>query len=238
MRYAATILLFFATVFCLHGQVKNLTPTKRDTVYLQSYPVRDTLIIRPVYQTQEDNSGFDLKIWIPSFTALFVLLVTNLVTLYKIQHDAKESLRKDIILTKLKIERERLEKFYDPIFTTLISNAATFKAYGPDSFPKDSGLLETEASMVWRQIVENVIIPNNKKICDIIHQYSHLMEPKDSINHYLEFTIHAESYGHFIKFPNTLHKSFKYPANFMGQVETIRNDVLSDLRATEIKLIA
>lgn len=141
--------------------------------------MRDTLILKPVYQTQENTSKFDLKIWISSFTALFVLLVTNLVTLYKIQRDAKESLRKDIVLTKLKIERERLEKFYDPIFTTLRSNAATFKSYGPDSFPKDSGLLETEASMVWQQIVENVIIPNNKKVCNIIHQYSHLMDPKN-----------------------------------------------------------
>jgi len=200
--------------------------------------LKDTLVIRPVYQTQENKTEFDLIVWLPAFTAMFVLFVTNLITLYKIQRDTKEAIRKDIILTKIKIERDRLEKFYDPIFTTLRSNEVTFNAYGPNSFPKDSGPLETEASMVWRQIVENVILPNNKKICDIIHQYSHLIDSKDSINSYLDFAIHAESYEHFIKFPNTLHKGFKYPNNFIDKVEEVRSRVVSDLRVTEHNLTA
>jgi len=159
------------------------------------------------------------------------------VTLYKIRKDTKEAIKKEIVVSKIKIERERLEKFYDPIFTALKSNAAIFKSYGPHSFPKDNGVLETEASEVWKQLTQDVIIPNNKKICDTIHQYSHLIDISDSIEHYLEYSVHAESFEHFIKFPNALHKSFKYPSNFINKVENSRNKVLTNLQQTENKLL-
>jgi len=204
---------------------------------MQAKITNDTLFLKTIEPKTQNDSGFEWKVWLPTFTALIVLLVTNLVTLYKIRKDTKESIKKEIIISKIKIEREKLEKFYDPIFTTLKSNSSIFNSYGPQTFPKDNGVLETEASEVWKQLIQNVIIPNNKKICDTIQQFSHLIDTKDSISKYLEYSVHAESFEHFIKFPNTLHKSFKYPTDFMTNVESNRNRVLTNLQSTENKLL-
>jgi hypothetical protein len=238
MRRLITIILF---LLCLSGfsfgQDDLLRKHKIDTLQIQTNFSTDTLFLKPVETKIQDNSGFDWKVWLPTFTALIVLLVTNLVTLYKIRKDTKESIKKEIIISKIKIERERLEKFYDPIFTTLKSNSSIFNSYGPQTFPKDNGVLETEASEVWKQLVKNVIIPNNKKICDIIQQFSHLINSEDSIANYLEYSVHAKSFEHFIDFPNALHKGFKYPSNFITNVEAARNKVLNGLKTTETKLL-
>jgi hypothetical protein len=229
--------LFFLSTFHSFGQSDSIKKVKADTILIKSTIINDTLFLKQLEQTSHDNGGFEWKIWLPTFTALLVLLVTNLVTLYKIRKDTKESIKKEIIISKIKIERERLEKFYDPIFTTLKSNSAIFNSYGPQTFPKDNGVLETEASEVWKQLVENVIIPNNKKICDTIQQFSHLIDTSDSIDKYLDYSVHSESFEHFINFPNALHKAFKYPTDFVANVETIRTKVLQDLKLTENKLL-
>lgn len=197
----------------------------------------DTILIKQIDTNIKSNDDFDLKVWLPTFTALIILLITNLVTLYKIRKDTSEAIKKDIITTKIKIERERLEKFYDPIFTTLKSNASIFNAYGPSTFPRDGGVLETEASQVWQKLVENVIIPNNQKIENVIQQFSHLKNTSDNIDMYLEYLVHLESFRHFISNPNTIHKSFKYPTNFITNVETNRNIIITTLQETEKKLL-
>jgi hypothetical protein len=230
------LFLFYLSGFSF-GQADSLDKHKIDTLQIQTKFSTDTLFFKSVEGKMQDNSGFDWKIWLPSFTALIVLLVTNLVTLYKIRKDTEESIKKEIIISKIKIERERLEKFYDPIFTTLKSNSSIFNSYGPQTFPKDNGVLETEASEVWKKLVKNVIIPNNKKICDTIQQFSHLIDSEDSITNYLEYSVHANSFEHFVDFPNALHKAFKYPNNFITNVEVARKKVLNGLKTTETKLL-
>lgn len=238
MRHLIIIITFLFTSSAFsYGQVDSFKNHKIDTLQIQTKFSNDTLFLKPVETKVQNDSGFDWKVWLPTFTALIILLVTNLVTLYKIRKDTKEAIKKEIIISKVKIERERLEKFYDPIFTTLKSNSSIFNSYGPQTFPKDGGVLETEASEVWKQLVQNVIIPNNKKIRDTIQQFSHLISPNDNIAKYLDYSVHAESFEHFIKFPNTLHKSFKYPTDFISNVEASRNAVLNNLQATENKLL-
>lgn len=238
MRHFSTIiLLLILPVFLSFGQNDSIYKHKIDTPQLRTAILNDTLFIKQLESTNQNNNGMDWKVWLPTFTALIVLLITNLVTLYKIRKDTKEAIKKEIIVSKIKIERERLEKFYDPIFTTLKSNAAIFKAYGPNTFPTDNGVLETEASEVWKQLTQNVIIPNNKKISDTIQQFSHLIDKDDSIEPYLNFSVHAESFEHFISFPNALHKGFKYPTDFVLNIESHRNKVISNLQQTENKLL-
>lgn len=233
-----TFLLFIS--INIYGQ-KDTLPKKNSslaTVSQENKQLPDTLYIKHLEGISNKNENqFDLKVWLPTFTALIVLLITNLVTLYKIRKDTSESIKKEIITTKIKIERERLEKFYDPIFTTLKSNASIFNAYGPSTFPKDGGVLETEASQIWKQIVENVIIPNNQKIENVIQQFSHLKNETDNMDFYLEYLVHLESYEHFVKTPNTIHKAFKYPSNFINNVETNRNEIITRLHETEKKLL-
>lgn len=237
MRNLLTIIIFLFTAVHSYGQNDSIRQLKLDSTQFHKIVNRDTLFIKQIELPSFRDSNFDWKVWLPTFTALLVLLVTNLVTLYKIRKDTKESIKKEIIISKIKIERERLEKFYDPIFTTLKSNSAIFNSYGPQTFPRDNGALETEASEVWKQIVQNVVIPNNKKICDTIQQFSHLIVTDDSIEKYLEYSVHSESYEHFVNFPNALHKAFKYPNEFVANVEKFRTNVLQDLKITENKLL-
>lgn len=224
----------------IYGQKDSLSIAKSNiiTITKNDKQFTDTLFIKQLDNTNyQTKKNYEVKVWLPTFTSLIVLFITNLVTLYKIRKDTSESIKKDIITSKIKIERERLEKFYDPIFTTLKSNASIFNAYGPNSFPRDSGVLETEASQVWQQVVENVIIPNNQKIENVIQQFSHLKNEKDNIDFYLEYLVHLESYRHFIKTPNPIHKAFRYPSHFINNVELNRNEIINRLQETEKKLL-
>jgi hypothetical protein len=235
MRNLIFIIVIFS-FFSLTGQKNSISIPKVDTLHIKANFAKDTIYFKPLKEISEVRKEPEWKIWLPTLTALLVLLITNLVTLYKIRQDTKQAIKKEIIVGKIKIERERLEKFYDPIYTTLKINEEIFKAYGPETFPKDSGVLETEASDLWKEVTKNVILINNKKIGSVIYQYSHLIDTTDSIDKYLEYSIHSESFDHFINFPNTRHKNFKYPKDFMSHVQTKRNKVLTDLQTTENKL--
>src|SRR5690606_1612018 len=198
-----SIFLLHFLSFNSYGQIDTIAKTRLKNKIILNETSNDTLYFKQIETTVKSSNEFDYKIWVPTFTALLGLLITNFVTLYKIRKDTSEAIKKDIIITKIKIEREKLEKFYDPIYTTLKSNTSIFNAYGPNTFPKDSGVLETEASQVWRQLVENVIIPNNQKIKNVILQFSHLKGDADNIELYLEYLVHLESYQYFIKTPNS-----------------------------------
>ncbi len=232
------LLLFVSTNLYGHNDSLSKKTSIVTIVSKENYQLSDKLSNKQIESDlKKAENQFDYKIWLPTFTALIVLLITNLVTLYKIRKDTSESIKKDIITTKIKIERERLEKFYDPIFTTLKSNESIFNAYGPSTFPNDSGVLETEASQVWKQLVENVILPNNQKIKIVIQQFSHLKNENDNMDFYLEYLVHLESYQHFVKSPNTIHKAFKYPSHFINNVEINRNEIIKRLQETEKKLL-
>jgi hypothetical protein len=236
MRNLIFIIVIFSFLSLTGQKNKSISIPKVDTLHIKANFAKDTIYFKPLKENNEVKKESEWKIWLPTFTALMVLLVTNLVTLYKIRQDTKQAIKKEIIVGKIKIERERLEKFYDPIYTTLKINEEIFKAYGPQTFPKDNGVLETEASDLWKEVTKNVILINNKKIGSVIYQYSHLIDTTDSIDKYLEYSIHSESFDHFINFPNTRHKSFKYPKDFISHVQAKRTKVLKDLQTTENKL--
>lgn len=230
---AILILLFSINIY---GQKDSVVKHQNNAAIESHIHSKDTIYFKQIPTIYAPNNNLDLKMWLPTFTALIVLFISNLVTLYKIRRDTTEAIKKDIITTKIKIERERLEKFYDPIYTTLKSNSSIFNSYGPHTFPQDSGILETEAAQVWRKLVENVIIPNNQKIENVIQQFSHLKDNEDNLELYLQYLVHSESYRHFIINPNTLHKAFKYPSSFVGNVEHFRNVIIERLKTTELKL--
>lgn len=238
MRQTQKMILILTLLFSIntYGRCDSIDKVKKELSTENFVRHKDTIYVQQLTTNNTSTSNFDLKIWLPTLTALLVLLISNLVTLYKIRKDTSEAIKKDIVTAKIRIERERLEKFYDPIYTTLKSNSSLFNAYGPSTFPQDGGVLETEAAQVWRQLVENVIIPNNQKIENVIQQFSHLKDEDDNLEVYLEYLVHLESYRHFILNPNTLHKAFKYPSKFIDNVEQYRNRIITRLKETENKL--
>lgn len=223
--------------FCQDSIKANIITqrTLKDTIKLIGE--KNTSTSTSEYDTTFNQNNNFLKTWIPSITTLVVLLVSNLVVLYKIKKDTKEAIKKEIIITKIRISRECLEKFYDPIYTTLQTNNTIFSKFGPDSFPTDDGYLENEAASIWDEIVKNVILPNNRKICETIRIYSHLILIEDKIDNYINFIVHAESYEHFINFPNSLHKANKFPTNFIASVKEMRGIQLANLIRIENNLL-
>ena len=201
-----------------------------DTIYFKNITNSDT-IIKDIPEKQ-DNKNEWLKTYLPSIIALFVLFVTNLVVLLKIRIESKEALKKDFTMSSIRLDKERLEHFYDPIFTTLNTNEDIFRNFGPNSFPEDDDLMN-EASIVWNEMVKNIILPNNKLIADKITSKSHLIINTDSINNYLNFLKHSQSYAHFIQHPNSIHKNYKYDTTFKNKVKSQREKIINQLNELE-----
>lgn len=173
----------------------------------------------------------DLKILIPAAITLFTLVVTNIVLIWKIGKDSRESIRRQLVLDDIIKKRKQLEKFYNPIHALIQTNAAVFKAFGPGRSRENQNL--GEARKVWSHMVENVILTNNSKICTIILDCTDLLESEDKLENYLEFMRHAVSYEAFRKMPNELHRAFPYPNNFEKNVEYHRQKLLDELLKIE-----
>ncbi len=231
LKRIVILLLFFSFIFCNY--------TKADSIpVIEALSKTDTLLVKQFTINEKTESW---KAWLPTSTALIVLLITNLVVLYKIKADTRQAIKKDVIISRVNLAREKLEMLYNPIFTILNINSEMFNSYGPNTFPKtvvtaEENALMTEALNTWNKIVEDVIIPNNEKICEIIYKYSHFLE-SEGADKYLDYVIHAKSYKHFIKYPNSLHKKFKYPSDFIVSVANKRQEIFSDLKIREQELI-
>jgi hypothetical protein len=202
-----------------------------DTVYSKNYVDLDTILIKDI-TPKEENKNEWLKTYLPSIIALFVLFVTNLIVLLKIRIESKEALKRDFTMSSIKLDKERLEHFYDPIFTTLSTNEDIFSNFGPNSFPENEDLMN-EASIVWNEMVKNIILPNNKLISDTITTKSHLISKTDSIDNYLNFLKHSQSYAHFIQHPNSMHKNYKYDITFKNKVKSQRDIIVNQLNELE-----
>lgn len=175
------------------------------------------------------------KIAVPTAVSLFVLLITNLMTLWKIRLDSKESVRKDLLLQQISKHKGQLERLYDPITALTRTNFEIFHTFGPPSFPTkpEERHRRAEAIQIWNRMTERVILNNNREICTIIKSYSHLLHPDDDFEVYLRFMQHAESYEAFREIPNEQHKAFPYPKDFENSVSSMRQLVLNELYEIE-----
>jgi hypothetical protein len=209
-----------------------------DTIAGKKILNSDTVSVKTAEQKAtkiDDSSKSFLDKYLSSVVALLVLFVTNIVVLIKIRLDSKSALSREITISLIKLDKEKLHDFYDPIFTTLETNEGLFQSFGPRSFPERDELRE-EASQIWDKMVENIIVPNNKSIIDIITKKSHLMGENDTIDNYLYFLKHAQSYNLFIQYPNTVHNQFPYDTNFKGHVSNHRVTLIQKISSLEQKL--
>lgn len=167
--------------------------------------------------------------------ALVIVFISNLVVLIKIRLDSKAAIKKELTLQSLNITKERLTKFYDPVIALLIINRDMFITFGPESFPNERSL-KIEASTIWNNIIDDVILPNNKRVCEIVLQYSHLIDKSDNIENYLDFVKHANSYSIFRNKRNEIHKNFPYPSQLISKVSVARENVRQKLNSSEANL--
>lgn len=205
-----------------HATITN-TEIKGDTVKIE-------VINKQVPQTFS-RYGALIAIGIP----LFVLFVTNLVTLWKIRLESKAAIRNELGMNSIESIKEKLSQFYDPIIALLNTNSEIFNGFGPRTFPEDHFAGE-EALHIWSLMVNDVILPNNKEIAKIIKSYSHLMNEDDDFELYLRFMKHAASYDAFRNTPNQLHGDFSYPNDLLPNVITHRNKIVCELQKLQTEL--
>ncbi len=100
---------------------------------------------------------------------------------------------------KRNLFHQQLSEFYDPIFTLLSVNQTIFERIGPESNARLNPLnSEDEVKNLWRELRQNVIIPNNMRICQIVESKLHLLSPDDMVNPYFSFTTHAYSFKAYL----------------------------------------
>lgn len=207
----------------------------KDTINSTNKISLDTIYFKNFSNNSIDKESSFVKTYLPSIIALIVLLVTNIVVLIKIRLESKETFKREITIATINFDNSRLEEFYDPIYTTLSTNEGMFNSFGPKTFPEDDDL-RNEASIIWNNMVKNIIIPNNQSISDIITKKSHLIIKEDKLDDYLDFLKHAKSYEHFIKFPNSIHNGFKYNPDLKKFVEKNREIIITRINKSKENL--
>ena len=193
-------------------------------------------VVKIVVTTEKKNHEImSYEVAVAIGIPLIILFVTNIVTLFKIRAESKAAIRNELSMNHIKLKKDQLSLFYDPIIALLNTNSEVFSAFGPKTFPEDPHLGE-EALHIWDILVNTVILPNNNEIVTIIKKNTHLLSSEDNFEIYLRFMKHAVSYEAFRDTPNELHGNFRYPKEILPNVKKYRGKVLNDLRAIEMKL--
>lgn len=174
----------------------------------------------------------ELRIIVAVLIPLLVLLISNIIVLWKIRLDSNEAVRKELTILAIKNIKDRLEKFYDPFMALIEINTNIFNSFGYKSYPEED-IRRSEAAQLWDKMAQTIIIPNNDEMIGIVKSNSHLIHKEDNGSLYMQFITHAESYKHFIEFPNEVHNAFKYPMGIEDNVQRFRSILKKELEQIE-----
>jgi hypothetical protein len=179
--------------------------------------------------------GITAAVAIPAIVSMIVLLVTNLVVLFKIHADAKATLRRELTSARILRLRTALEKFYDPVHALTQLNTAMIITFGRSTFPTDVHF-KKEAELLWDSIVETSILPTNQRLASIIQENVHLICKEDNLDIYMVLLKHIQSYAIFRKQRNEIHKKHTFPKEFDKHVSSMRSAVLQELESQESQI--
>lgn len=118
---------------------------------------------------------------------------------------------------------KQLTSFYDPIYALLAANKAIFERIGPTSPARREGRFnDEETADVWQKLSEEVILPNNDRICEIIQGQLHYLAQGEDESIYLEFLTHAQAYKVFKQRAYEAYRMFPYPKDIFDFVKNSR----------------
>ncbi|MFZ2640093.1 MAG: hypothetical protein WA117_03820 [Verrucomicrobiia bacterium] len=183
--------------------------------------------IRVFLEQPPEASWHWIKDYGAPITALLVALISNIVLWLKIRADLKTGIKKELTLRSIHALEEKLGSFYDPLLALLRLNRTIFDSLGPPTFPEDIHA-RTDAARAWNTAADDIVVPNNSKICDLLLNKSHLLSMECSTAA-AEFLRHAHSYKIFRQQGNIVHRSFPFPSSFERLVEHERNVLLNEL---------
>lgn len=165
----------------------------------------------------------------PLVGAIATLFVTVIAGFIAVILQSSRAHHNDLKKLKIDILHRRLHEFYDPIYAHLLMNARTFSETGPNSFPTEHVRREAAAE-VWNKIKSNVILPNNKKISDVITTKSHLIADDDDIVDYIQLLNHIAMYNVFQDTTTEIYSKFQYPKTSLRHVELHREAPISEIK--------
>ncbi|WP_313951936.1 hypothetical protein [Accumulibacter sp.] len=124
----------------------------------------------------------------------------------------------------------QLTSFYDPVYTLLAANKAIFERIGPTSAARTEQMFnDEETADVWQTLSNEVVVPNNQRVCEIIHAQLHFLAENDDESLYLEFLTHAQAYKVFKQGTYEAYRLFPYPKEILAAVKKARSDLRASL---------
>lgn len=164
------------------------------------------------------------------FGAVAALVLTNVVAVWKIFAQAKATFRLEAQLRTAEFISRQLSDFYNPLYALLLTNGRIFAQLGPKSFPNDP-IQRDAAGEIWTELRNQVILPNNREIREILRSRTHLLAPKDSLPQYMDLFTHISMYEIFHERPSEIYAKFTFPRDILRHVEVIREELIGELDA-------
>lgn len=128
---------------------------------------------------------------------------------------------------------KQLTSLYDPLYTLLAANRSIFERIGPTSSTRREGKFnDEETAEVWQKLSNEVVVPNNNRICEIIQGNLHYSTEADNEAIYLEFLTHAHAYKVFKQGAYEAYRLFPFPKEFFESVRSARAALRSELSQT------
>jgi hypothetical protein len=125
---------------------------------------------------------------------------------------------------------KQLTSFYDPVYTLLAANKSIFERIGPTSSARrEQNFNDEETAEVWQKLSNEVVVPNNNRICEIIHANLHYLAESDNEAIYLEFLTHAHAYKVFKQSAYEAYRLFPFPKVFFEAVTAGRAELRAGL---------
>ena len=152
-----------------------------------------------------------ITIIISQIFTVVVLLITNYIN----RRHATRLIEDEVQVRKgVDYLQEQLSKFYGPIFMLLAMNKAVLDA----NFGDGIGKIPKE---IWEELRDNIMIPNNSTIIDIIKGNFHLMEGTNIPPHVVDFLVNAQvwSLSHKHNIARQKHSNqFRFPPEFSDYI--------------------
>lgn len=125
---------------------------------------------------------------------------------------------------------KQMSLFYDPVYALLAANKAIFERIGPTSSARREGRFnDEETADVWQKLSEEVILPNNQRICEIIQGQLHYLVQGEDESIYLEFLTHAHAYKVFKQGAYEAYQMFPFPKKIFDGVKKSRAELKTSL---------
>lgn len=164
----------------------------------------------------------------PLFGAAVALLMPQLFTVWLAFKQAKSAFGYEVRFHEVVFVEKQLEEFYNPLFALLEANEEVFKKFGPPSFPEEHIEREAAAAM-WREMRDQFVLVNNRKISELITEKSHLVSEEENFLDYLRLKMHIDAYEAFQAVRSEKYSRFQFPKGINALVSLRREKLRKKL---------